>query len=229
MFGTPRQRWCRTARRCRSRPTRWPSARWCRPSTTKACATLRGTRPHFVITDHDTGHNGPLFSVAARLALADHGAAAFSYVHRRDPAFAERARDRGATASPRRRARCGAKVRTVGTSSARWRSAAARAPPPRSACSSTRWRARASWGLRRRRASTALALQCAAHGAQLIDVPQAQQRRPAHGRERALAAGRDAAGRARHEDRAIANAPTCASATASRPPPASSSSPPART
>jgi hypothetical protein len=28
---------------------------------------LRGSRPHFVITDHDTGGNGPLFSVAARL------------------------------------------------------------------------------------------------------------------------------------------------------------------
>jgi hypothetical protein len=29
--------------------------------------TLRGSCPHFVITDHDTGSNGPLFSVAARL------------------------------------------------------------------------------------------------------------------------------------------------------------------
>jgi hypothetical protein len=28
---------------------------------------LRGARPHMVITDHDTGSNGPLFSVAARL------------------------------------------------------------------------------------------------------------------------------------------------------------------
>jgi hypothetical protein len=28
---------------------------------------LRGTRPHFVVADHDTGSNGPLFSVAARL------------------------------------------------------------------------------------------------------------------------------------------------------------------
>lgn len=28
---------------------------------------LRGTQPHFVITDHDTGNNGPLYSVAARL------------------------------------------------------------------------------------------------------------------------------------------------------------------
>jgi hypothetical protein len=28
---------------------------------------LQGARPHFVITDHDTGNNGPLFSVAARL------------------------------------------------------------------------------------------------------------------------------------------------------------------
>ena len=28
---------------------------------------LRGARPHFVITDHDTGSNGPLFSVAERL------------------------------------------------------------------------------------------------------------------------------------------------------------------
>jgi hypothetical protein len=29
--------------------------------------SLAGTRPHFVLTDHDTGHNGPLFSVAAEL------------------------------------------------------------------------------------------------------------------------------------------------------------------
>ena len=28
---------------------------------------LAGARPHFVVTDHDTGSNGPLFSVAARL------------------------------------------------------------------------------------------------------------------------------------------------------------------
>ncbi|MEO8806913.1 MAG: hypothetical protein ABI433_12595 [Burkholderiaceae bacterium] len=28
---------------------------------------LRGSRPHFVVTDHDTGSNGPLFSVAERL------------------------------------------------------------------------------------------------------------------------------------------------------------------
>lgn len=28
---------------------------------------LMGTRPHFVVTDHDTGHNGPLYSVAAKL------------------------------------------------------------------------------------------------------------------------------------------------------------------
>lgn len=28
---------------------------------------LAGSRPHFVLTDHDTGNNGPLFSVAARL------------------------------------------------------------------------------------------------------------------------------------------------------------------
>jgi hypothetical protein len=28
---------------------------------------LRGTRPHFVLTDHDTGSNGPLFTVAAAL------------------------------------------------------------------------------------------------------------------------------------------------------------------
>lgn len=28
---------------------------------------LRGSRPHLVVTDHDTGSNGPLFSVAARL------------------------------------------------------------------------------------------------------------------------------------------------------------------
>lgn len=28
---------------------------------------LRGTQPHFVVTDHDTGHNGPIFSVAAKL------------------------------------------------------------------------------------------------------------------------------------------------------------------
>ncbi len=28
---------------------------------------LRGTCPHFIVTDHDTGHNGPLYSVAARL------------------------------------------------------------------------------------------------------------------------------------------------------------------
>ena len=30
-------------------------------------AALRGTRPHFVLADHDTGNNGPLFSVAAQL------------------------------------------------------------------------------------------------------------------------------------------------------------------
>jgi hypothetical protein len=30
-------------------------------------AALRGTRPHFVLADHDTGNNGPLFSVAAEL------------------------------------------------------------------------------------------------------------------------------------------------------------------
>ncbi len=28
---------------------------------------LQGTRPHFIVTDHDTGSNGPLFSVAAEL------------------------------------------------------------------------------------------------------------------------------------------------------------------
>lgn len=28
---------------------------------------LRGARPHFIVTDHDTGSNGPLFSVAAEL------------------------------------------------------------------------------------------------------------------------------------------------------------------
>ncbi len=28
---------------------------------------LRGTQPHFILTDHDTGHNGPLYAVAAKL------------------------------------------------------------------------------------------------------------------------------------------------------------------
>ena len=30
-------------------------------------AALRGSKPHFVLADHDTGHNGPLFSLAAQL------------------------------------------------------------------------------------------------------------------------------------------------------------------
>ena len=88
-----RHRWCRTARRRRSRPTRWPSARWCRPSTTKACATLRGTRP---LRDHRPRHR--LERARCSRWPARLGAPITVLPHSpmppRDPAFAERARDR---------------------------------------------------------------------------------------------------------------------------------------
>ncbi len=132
---------------------------------------LRGTRPHFIITDHDTGHNGPLFSVAAKLGSPVTVLPHSSYVTGAIPhSLNVRVVERDGFATPTRTV-WGEKVRTVGT-----QLGPVADPKPRSRAATVCLLVNtlASQGLSYidfaglARFHRALALQCAAHGAELI-------------------------------------------------------------
>jgi len=132
---------------------------------------LRGTRPHFVITDHDTGSNGPLFSVAARLGAPITVLPHSSYATGAIPhSLGVRVIERDGFATPTRTV-WGEKVRTVGTQLG---PVANPRPRERAATVCLLVNTLASQGLSYidfaglARFHRALALQCAAHGAQLI-------------------------------------------------------------
>ena len=132
---------------------------------------LRGTRPHFVITDHDTGSNGPLFSVAARLGAPITVLPHSSYATGAIPhSLNVRVIERDGFATPTRTV-WGEKVRTVGT-----QLGPVADPQPRERATTVCLLVNtlASQGLSYidfaglARFHRALAMQCTAHGAQLI-------------------------------------------------------------
>lgn len=133
--------------------------------------SLRGTRPHFVITDHDTGSNGPLFSVAARLGAPITVLPHSSYVTGAIPhPLNVRVVERDGFATPTRSV-WGEKVRTTGVQLG---PVAAPTPRERAATVCLLVNTLASQGLSYidfaglARFHRALALQCAARGAELI-------------------------------------------------------------
>lgn len=132
---------------------------------------LRGTRPHFVITDHDTGSNGPLFSVAARLAAPITVLPHSSYATGAIPhSLNVRVIERDGFATPTRTV-WGEKLRTVG---ARLGPVANPQPRERVRTVCLLVNTLASQGLSYidfaglARFHRALALQCAARGVELI-------------------------------------------------------------
>lgn len=132
---------------------------------------LRGTRPHFVITDHDTGHNGPLFSVAERLGAPITVLPHSSYATGAIPhSLNVRVIERDGFATPTRTV-WGEKLRTVG---ARLGPAPNPRPRERAATVCLLVNTLASQGLSYidfaglARFHRALAQQCAARGAELI-------------------------------------------------------------
>ena len=132
---------------------------------------LRGTQPHFIVTDHDTGSNGPLFSVAARLGSPITVLPHSSYVTGAIPHPQNvRVVERDGFATPTRSV-LGEKVLTVGKQLG---PAAEPAPRERAATVCLLVNTLASQGLSYidfaglARFHRALATQCAAQGAELI-------------------------------------------------------------
>lgn len=132
---------------------------------------LRGTRPHFVVTDHDTGSNGPLFSVAARLGSPVTVLPHSSYVTGAIPhPLQVRVIERDGFATPTRSV-WGEKVLTIGK---RLGPVADPQPRERAATVCLLVNTLASQGLSYidfaglARFHRALAQQCAQHGAELI-------------------------------------------------------------
>ena len=132
---------------------------------------LRGTRPHFVITDHDTGSNGPLFSVAAKLGSPITVLPRSTYAAGAIPhPLNVRVLERDGMGTPVRSV-WGEKVRTVGVRIGR---AAVPAPRERAATVCLLVNTLSSQGLSYidfaglARFHRALAQQCAARGARLI-------------------------------------------------------------
>lgn len=132
---------------------------------------LRGTRPHFIVTDHDTGSNGPLFSVAARLGSPITVLPHSSYVTGAIPhPLQVRVVERDGFATPTRSV-WGEKVLTVGK---RLGPAADPQPRERAATVCLLVNTLASQGLSYidfaglARFHRALAQQCAANGAELV-------------------------------------------------------------
>lgn len=133
--------------------------------------SLRGTRPHFIVTDHDTGSNGPLFSVAAKLGSPITVLPHSSYATGAIPhPLNVRVVERDGFATPTRSV-WGEKVRTVG---AQLGPIADPKPRERAATVCLLVNTLASQGLSYidfaglARFHRALALQCAARGAELI-------------------------------------------------------------
>ncbi len=132
---------------------------------------LRGTQPHFVITDHDTGQNGPLFSVAAKLGAPITVLPHSSYATGAIPhPLNVRVVERDGFATPTRSV-WGEKVLTVGK---RLGPVADPRPRERAATVCLLVNTLASQGLSYidfaglAHFHHALALQCATHGAELI-------------------------------------------------------------